>query len=317
MRSTERPLAHEAAVAAHAREAVDARDLQRLRARQRREDPAQPPSQHRLAGTGRPHEEHVVAACGGDGQRPDRCGVPAHVPEVLAAEVAPARVGRGRKLRRRIAAQDRRDAGEIGHPGDGDPFDERSLRRALARHDQPVQSVAARPLRHRQRAAARTQLAAEGELAEHRPAIDALRRHLSAGDEQPARRRQVVAGTRLREVRGRKIDRDATAREVEAGVAHRGVHALARLAYGGVTATDDREAGKTGPQVDLDGDAPRGEAVDGERGEASEHELDGGGPRVARGAGSVTKVRRRRDEFAHPRFRRRIGAEVSQTACPV
>ncbi len=135
-------------------------------------------------------------------------------------------------------------------------------------------------------------------------------RHLSAGDEQPARRRQVVAGTRLRQVRGREVDGDATAREVEAGVAHRGVHALARLAYGGVAAADDREAGKTGPQVDLDGDAPRGEAVDGERGEASEHELDGGA--AARCAGrwicdeSAAAPRR----FAHPPFRRRIGAEV-------
>jgi hypothetical protein len=49
------------------------------------------------------------------------------------------------------------------------------------------------------------------------------------------------------------------------------VHALARLAHGGIAAADDGEAREAGAEIDLDGDPPRGETVDGEGGEAGEH----------------------------------------------
>jgi hypothetical protein len=175
--------------------------------------------------------------------------------------------------------KDRRDAREIADPGDCHALDEAGLRRALARDDESVEPVAPCTLGHGERPATRAQLATEGQLTEDGPAVDAVRRHLAAGDEQSARRREVVARSRLREVRGREVDRDAPVRELETGVAHGGVHALARLADGGVAAADDGEARKAGAQIDLDGDPACGEAVDGEGGEAGEH-----WPIVQRGA---------------------------------
>ena len=263
--------------------------------------PAEAPRQHRLAGARRSDEQRVVAAGSGDRQRADRRGVPADVAQVLAVGPARRRGRCRRKLGRWVAAQDRRDSREIAHSGDCHAFDEAGLRRALARDDESVEPVAPCALGHGERPAARAQLAAEGQLAEDGPAVDALRRHLAAGDEQSARRREVVARPRLREVRGCEVDRDAPVRELEAGVAHGGVHALARLTDGGVAAADDGEARKAGAQIDLDGDPACGEAVDGEGGEAGEH-----GPIVERFAlhgtralcricdGSVTTWRPRR-----------------------
>jgi len=49
------------------------------------------------------------------------------------------------------------------------------------------------------------------------------------------------------------------------------VHALARLANGGVAAPDDRERGQAAAQVDLHGDAARGKSVDREGGGAGKH----------------------------------------------
>ena len=71
-------------------------------------------------------------------------------------------------------------------------------------------------------------------------------------------------------------------------VEQRRVDALARLAHGRVAAADDRERGQAAAQVDLDGDPPRGEAVDREGRDAGEHRpdarrasRDGTAPRVA------------------------------------
>ena len=62
------------------------------------------------------------------------------------------RDGAGGKLGRRVAAQDRRDAREVAHARDGDPVDQPGLRRALARHDEPVEPVSPSALRHGERA---------------------------------------------------------------------------------------------------------------------------------------------------------------------
>ena len=273
VRSAERPLGDEASTAtAQAGEAVDAGDLQRLVARQGRQDPAEPPRQHRLAGPRRADEQRVVAAGSRDRQRADRRGLPADVAQVLDVG-APAHRGKGPARSaggaspRRIAATPARSP----TPATATP----STSPASAAHSRGTMSPSS-PCRRAPSATAsapatRAQLAAEGQLAEDRPAVDALRGHLAAGDEQAARRREVVSRSRLREVRGREVDRDAPVRELEAGVADRGVHALARLTHGGVAAADDGEPREAGAQIDLDGDPPRGEAVDGEGGEAGEH----------------------------------------------
>ena len=319
VRSAERPLGDEAsAAAAQAGEAVDAGDLQRLVARQRRQDPAEPPRQHRLAGPRRADEQRVVAAGGGDRQRADRLQRARGRRAGPRRPASRASSGRGRrKLGRRVAAQDRRDAGEVAHARDGDPVDEPGLRRALARHDEPVEPVSPRALGDGERAAARAQLAAEGQLAEDRPAVDALRGHLAAGDEQAARGREVVAGPRLRQVRGREVDRDAPVRELEAGVADRGVHALARLAHGGVAAADDGEPGRpvrrsTSTVIRREARPSMAKVVR----RASMCRIVER-RRVARDTRSVTNLRRLRDEIATAESRDEVVAGSSPSRGPV
>ena len=78
-------------------------------------------------------------------------------------------------------------------------------------------------------------------------------------------------GPCLRRYAGREVDRDAALREREAGVEDRAADALARLAHRAVAEADDRERRQALADVDLDGDAPRFDAVDGERGDLGEH----------------------------------------------
>ena len=95
-------------------DAVDARHLDRLGPRQRRQDRGQAPREHRLAHAGRAREQQVVGAGRRDGQRLDDVGVAADVGEV---EVAAGRRER-RPRRDRAAAGARRRAGSRP-PGPG------------------------------------------------------------------------------------------------------------------------------------------------------------------------------------------------------
>ena len=180
---------------------------------------------------------------------------------------------------RRIAATPARSP----TPATSSPSTSPASARALARDDEPVEPVAPRALGDRERAR-RTGAARRRARARRRP--PSARRAPAGTWPLAARSPQAIArskpGPCFAQVRGREVDGDAPARELEARVADRRVHALARLAHGGVAEADDREAREAGAQVDLDGDAPRVEAVDGEGGDAGEHGPDPRAPRVAR-----------------------------------
>ena len=110
------------------------------------------------------------------------------------------------------------------------------------------------------------------ELAEDRAALERLGRDLAAGGEHRRRRsRGRSPGPALRSDAGARLTVSALERELEARVEDRRAHALARLAHGAVGEADDREVRQAGAHVDLDGDAARLEAVDGEGGDAGEH----------------------------------------------
>jgi hypothetical protein len=76
---------------------VDLRHLDRFRAAERGQDGRKTAREHGLAGPGRAHEEHVVAAGRGDLERAPRHRLAFHVPEVADRRV---RRRRGRRLRR-------------------------------------------------------------------------------------------------------------------------------------------------------------------------------------------------------------------------
>jgi hypothetical protein len=80
----------------------------------------------------------------------------------------------------------RRDADHL------DPFDDRRLRRARFRHDQPAQFLLRRAgHRHRERAAGRPRAAVERQLAEHGILLEAVGGQLPAAGQQAQRDRQI------------------------------------------------------------------------------------------------------------------------------
>ena len=272
MRSAERSLGDQPGTAMLSGHAVDARDLDRLRARQRGQDRGQAPREHRLADAGRPGEQQVVGPRRSDGQRLDDVRVSAHVREIEVAlrkrEDGLVAIGRGRAL---AATQDLGHLRQAAGPQHVEPFDQAGLKHPLQRDDEPRQPRSRGALRHRQRAAAGTDLSPEAELAEDGVALERVGRDVTAGGEDRARDGEVEARAGLAQRRRRQVDGQTLEGELEAGVEDRRAHALACLPHRAVAQADDGEGRQSGAHVDLHGDAPRLETIDGEGGDASEH----------------------------------------------
>ena len=151
--------------------AVDARRLQALGRRQRRQDRRQPLGQHRLAGPGRADHQDVVAPAGGDHEGALGELLAAHVGEVDVVAVQLARTAR-----RCRPSPARRAAAPRGcrppRPGEPDGVDGRLPRRRRPRGRwRPGRAAAGcrccrRRHRHRQRALDRPHAAVEGQLAD-------------------------------------------------------------------------------------------------------------------------------------------------------
>ena len=165
--------------------------------------------------------------------------------------------------------------------------------------------VARRALGDRERAAARAQLAAERQLAEDRPALERLGGHLPAAARMPTAIARSNPGPALRRYAGARfaVIRCCGNSKPEFWIAARTRSRASR------TALSPRptivNAGRPAPEVDLDGDPPRLDAVDGEGGDAGEH---GGDAR----RGRVTGLRRRVPDRAAVR-----AAPVGDTASTV
>lgn len=86
-----------AAVAEQSGDAVDFGDFERLIVAHRRKDRGQTPRQHRLAATGRPDQQQIVAAGRRDFERTFGLPLSAHVRKIAV------RIGFGVKLRRGLA----------------------------------------------------------------------------------------------------------------------------------------------------------------------------------------------------------------------
>ncbi len=229
---------------------VDHRDGQRLGPVERREQARQSLGEHRLARPGRADHQQVVAAGGGDLQRPPGDRLAADVGEIGQRRCfgggGRARIGRPRRLARQCLhdlGQRRRDVHVAlgGHvrlrSGDGGDHDidvaEHGDHRGDARH--PAQR------------AVEAELAEEGQLLHHRLG------HLAGCDEDADGDRQVEAGTDLAHPRRREVDRDAQVRPLEVRAHHGGPDAVARLAARAVGLADDAVAREALADVDLDG----------------------------------------------------------------
>ena len=173
---------------------VDAGDLDRLVQRERRQEPRQPPGEHRLAAPGGPDHEHGVPAGGGHLERPPGGALPAHLGEVGAGRPAAARQQRGRvepHERGLGAPLQEVDGGAQGRGAeDLDTGHQSRLRGVAAGHDQAPPAAARRVLGHRERPGHRPQGPVEGELAHGPHARERRRRQLPGGAEDGQRERR-------------------------------------------------------------------------------------------------------------------------------
>ncbi len=259
VRRAERPVRHQARVGRQqARHRVDRRDLQRLVERQRRQEPRQAPRQHRLARAGRPDHQQVVAAGGGDLERPPG--------QVLAVHVAEVGLVGGRPAARRRGARGRARVGVVQHR---DRLRRASRRAAASRPSTIAASAALAAGSSRRREAAlarqRRDRAATPRVGSIEPSSDSSPTiRVSAivgavdhagGGQHAQRDRQIERGARLAHVGRREIDGDALQREVEAGIPDRRSRTRSRLsrtlASGRPTSTSD---GQPEGDVDLDVD---------------------------------------------------------------
>ena len=250
---------------------VDSRHLERFGASERRKDPREPPSQHRLAGPRRPHQKHVVRASRRDLEHPPRSFLPANVRQVRRRRLR--RACRERLVRRCVdlAAEICDDLRQVTHGNRLDPG-ESSLRRRFDRADYSSQPGAASSLGDGQRSCDRTNTAVERELPDGGMIREALGRELSRRAEDGERDRQVEPGALLPERRRREIDGDAPIEwPLERGGHDAAPDPVLRLLAGAVGKSYDREARDAGLQVRFDLDLARLEPDEGMGERASEH----------------------------------------------
>ena len=247
---------------------VDPGHRERLRRRQRRQQPGQALGQHGLARAGRPDHQEVVAPGRGDLERPAPDRLATHVGQVGCGRGAAGSARAGTSGQCAWPRSTRPQVGQRGGAVDVVPPDQRGLAHVAERHDQPERARWRRPGR-----------SCPGRGAGTRSARARRRRRgprLHAGCSSPAATRSPTAMGRsspappLRTPDGRQVDRDPAQRPRQAAREHGGAHPVAGLAHRGVGQADDGEAGQPVRDVDLDQDrAPHGtgQCGGGDRGE--------------------------------------------------
>ena len=233
-------------------DAVDDARLEALPLRERGEDGGEGAREERLPGPRRAYQEDVVAARCRELEGALRALLPRDVREVDLRD------GRGvldrdaRRERERRAAREVADhLAEVCGAAHARPGNRSRLRRVLGGDDDVGEAAGDRVRHAREAAAERPQHAVERELAEQqlrRLAVGELAARTKHGDGDG----EVEAGALLASVRRREVHGDAAQRELEAAVADRGAHALARLLHRGVGQADEVHAGEARGDVDLD-----------------------------------------------------------------
>ena len=251
------------------RDRVDPRYLERLRLRQRREDPREAPRQHRLARPRRAREQQVVRSRCGELERTPRPFLPAHLSQV-GQRTRPRPVPLLGLGRLQLAAQVRHRLGEMGDRYRLDPR-ERRLDGRLRRTQDPSQPGGAGALGDREHAAHRPQPSIQRELADSGVAVELLDRHLPGRSQQRERDRQVERRPLFLQARRGEIDGDLALRPVALGGANAAPDAVLRLLARAIGEPDDREARDLADGLGLDLDAARLEPDQRMRDHSCEH----------------------------------------------
>ncbi len=270
---------------------MNARDLERLFLLERRQDPRQAASEHRLADAWRAAEQHVVPSGGGELECAPRALLSTDVCKV-ERRMSRTPVGGDELGCVDLAAEIGDSLGQVTH-AHGLHAGKGRLRARLVRADEPFEPGAAGALRHAEHAADASQAAVERKLAARRVLVEPLARYLSRRREQGQRDRQVEARALLlqlgrREVDGRFVPRPLESRRLDAAA-----HALFRLLTGAIDEADERERRNAALDVSFDLDPARLQADEGESDCACEHtsRLRGTSARLCADFGRIQRVR--------------------------
>ena len=165
VRAAERALLHKAAALRQkTRDAVDFRDLERLLAREARQDGTQTACEHRLAGPRHADHQQVVTARRRNLERPFCLELPLHIGEVIA-EYRPLLCLRRHSRRKRfLPIEELHDLIEPVEHIDRDALDEQRLVSIAARNKDRRQPLLSRGNDHRQDAMHCAALPFQGEL---------------------------------------------------------------------------------------------------------------------------------------------------------
>ena len=218
---------------------------------------------HRLAAAGRTDHQHAVAARRCDLERAFCVRLPFDLAQIGQrsgfAEMARYCHRQRLPLRRRPGQQGSHHVEQVAGPVDHEAVaDECCLLGAgVGQHQRTCRPTGLAPQRqsHRERAAYRTQVAGQRQLAGEFEAFERGHIDLTARREDTQRDRQIEAAGFLRQIGRRQIDRDAlVVWKLQAAVQQRCAHPLARFLHFGIGQPDQREVRQAVREVHLDRD---------------------------------------------------------------
>ena len=212
MRRAKRTLGHQPIGEAEGR--VHLRGLERLGARERRQDRGDPPREHGLAGAGWPSEHQVVPARDRDLDRAAREVLPAYLDHVHDRGAHELRYPRLRGGQVSLAADGIGDLAEVRDAVHLEPLDDERLRRALCGDDHAAQPACFREHRCGEHTVNAANRAIEAELAEHEQICESF--SVCAVREQHRRRdREIERRAGLAQICGCEVNDDLLERKVE------------------------------------------------------------------------------------------------------
>ena len=232
VRRAERPRPHKPRAARQrARHRINFRDLERLLARQIRQDRGQALGEHTFSRAGRPDQQDVMAARCRHLHGAAGAGLPHDVGKVRQRRrLCPVRLARQHRRKRLLPREVPQKRHDLADRIYRDSLDDRALGGIFRRNECMADAVIARRDHHRQHAAHRPHLSRQRQLAEKGTVVK-CGAQLSACDQQRNQQRQIIDRPLFFHVGRREVYRDAADRIGEAAVFERGTDAVTRLLH--------------------------------------------------------------------------------------
>ena len=247
--------------AGEAHDGIDLRGGQGLLPRQVGQDGGQTLGHHGLARAGTARHQNVVAARGGDLQRPLGLLLSLDLAEVGAGTDGGGGYPRLRRGDESLPPQVGGQLPEMADGIDGQSPGQRGLRCVVGRE---VEGGDARPLcrqRHGQHAADGAQLTGQGQLTQEGGVLLSGEGQLPACGQNAHQNGQVVDGAHLFPVGGGQVDGDAGHGKIEAAGLDGGAHPFPGFLDGGIGQTHHVKGGQTAGQGALGADRIAGNSL--------------------------------------------------------